>query len=67
MRGLVYLLFTSSLVASVLLWHGLAHAPVAVRSGLSLFRIGVTAAALIAIYAICLRDLMNRQRAEEGT
>jgi tetratricopeptide (TPR) repeat protein len=67
LRGLIYLLVTGSLVASVLLWHGLAHGPVAVRSSVSLFRVGLTAAAFIAIYAICLRDLVSRQRAEEGT
>jgi hypothetical protein len=67
LRGIVYLMITSSLVASVVLWHGLAHDPVAVRSSLSLFRIGLTAAGFIAIYAICLRDLVNRQRAEEGS
>jgi tetratricopeptide (TPR) repeat protein len=66
LRGIIYLVLTGSLVASILLWHGLAHGPVAVRSTLSLFRVGLTAAAIIAVYAICLRDLVNRQRNEEG-
>jgi len=67
LRGIVYLVITGSLLASIVLWHGLAHGPVAVRSSLSLFRVGLTAAAFIAVYAICLRDLLNRQRTEEGT
>jgi tetratricopeptide (TPR) repeat protein len=66
LRGIVYLMLTGSLIASIVLWHGLAHGPVAVRSTLSPFRVGLTAAAIIAIYAICLRDLVNRQRNEEG-
>jgi tetratricopeptide (TPR) repeat protein len=66
LRGIIYLVLTGSLVASILLWHGVAHGPVAVRSTVSLFRVGLTAAAIIAIYAICLRDLVNRQRNEEG-
>jgi tetratricopeptide (TPR) repeat protein len=66
LRGLVYLVLTGSIAASIVLWHGLAHGPVAVRSGISPFRIGVTAATFIAVYAVCLRDLLRRQRAEEG-
>lgn len=66
LRGIVYLCLTSSLVFSVVLWHGLAHGPVAVRSEISLFRIGLTAAAFIAVYAVCLRDLFRRQHAEES-
>jgi tetratricopeptide (TPR) repeat protein len=65
--GLFYLLVTGSLVASVVLWRGLLHDPVAVRSGVSFFRIGLTLACLVAIYAFCLRDLVHRQRAEEGS
>jgi tetratricopeptide (TPR) repeat protein len=64
--GLFFLLIETSLLASIVLWHGVAHGPVAVRSGMSFFRIGLTAAGLIAIYAICLRDLVRRQRAEDG-
>jgi hypothetical protein len=64
--GLFFLLIETSLLASIVLWHGVAHGPVAVRSGMSFFRIGLTAAGLIAIYAICLRDLVRRQRSEEG-
>ena len=66
LRGIFFLLVTASLAASVVLWRGLLHDPIAVRSGVSFFRIGVTVACLIAIYAFCLRDLVNRQRAEEG-
>ena len=66
LRGLAYLVLTASLIASVVLWQGVLHDPVAVRSGISFFRIGVTLACLVAIYAICLHDLVSRQRAEEG-
>ncbi|HEY2029627.1 MAG TPA: tetratricopeptide repeat protein, partial [Myxococcales bacterium] len=66
LRGFIYLSLTSSLVVSVVLWHGLAHGPVAVRSGLSLFRIGLTAAAFLAVYAVCLRDLLRRESAGES-
>ncbi|MCA1829788.1 MAG: hypothetical protein LC689_22955, partial [Myxococcales bacterium] len=66
LRGLFFLLVTGSLAASVILWRGLLHDPIPVRSGVSFFRIGVTIACLIAIYALCLRDLVNRQRNEEG-
>ncbi|MGZ6142621.1 MAG: tetratricopeptide repeat protein, partial [Myxococcales bacterium] len=66
LRGIFYLLLTASLAASVLLWRGLLHDPIAVRSGVSFLRIGVTIACLVAIYALCLRDLVNRQHAEEG-
>jgi hypothetical protein len=65
--GLFYLLVTGSLLASVVLWRGLLHDPVAVRSGISFLRIGATLAGLVAIYAFCLRDLVHRQRAEEGS
>jgi tetratricopeptide (TPR) repeat protein len=64
LRGLVFLLLTGSLIASILLWRGLAHDPFALRSGVSLFRVGLTVAAFIAIYALCLRDLLAKQRAE---
>jgi hypothetical protein len=63
-RGIVFLMLTGSLVASVVLWRGLAHDPVAVRQGISILRIGVTVACFIAVYAVCLRDLIARQRAE---
>ncbi|HEY6912567.1 MAG TPA: hypothetical protein VI356_24510 [Myxococcales bacterium] len=65
-RGIVFLAITGSLLASVAFWSGLAHHPVAVRSGISFVRIGVSAALFIAVYAFCLRDLLARQRAEEG-
>ena len=67
LRGIAWLLVTGSLVASVVLWRGVLHDPVAVRSGISFFRIGVTLACLVAIYAFCLRDLIQRQHAEEGS
>ena len=67
LRGLVYLMVTGSLVASVVLWRGVLHDPVAVRSGISFFRIGLTLSGLVAIYAFCLRDLIQRQHAEEGS
>lgn len=66
LRGIAYLLFTCVVLASVALWRGIAHDPVAVRSSLSLFRVGITAAAFLAVNAVCLRDLLARQRAEEG-
>ena len=65
-RGILFLLTTGMLMASVLLWRGLTHDPVAVRSGLSLFRVGLTVACFVAVYAVCLRDLVNRKRAEGG-
>ncbi|MGE5048136.1 MAG: hypothetical protein ACM3PC_06190, partial [Deltaproteobacteria bacterium] len=65
-RGILFLAITGSLVASVAFWSGLAHHPIAVRSGISFVRIGVSAALFIAVYAFCLRDLLARQRAEDG-
>lgn len=67
LRGLFYLLVTGSLLASVVLWRGLLHDPMAIRSGVSFFRIGVTLACLVALYAFCLRDLIHRQHAEDGS
>ena len=61
-----YLLVTGSLATSVVLWRGVLHDPVAVRSGVSFFRLGLTIACLVAIYAFCMRDLVHKQRAEEG-
>jgi hypothetical protein len=66
LRGIVWLTVTASLGVSVVLWRGLLHDPIAVRSGISFFRIGLSIACLVAIYALGLRDLVNRQRAEEG-
>jgi tetratricopeptide (TPR) repeat protein len=63
-RGILFLLATGMLAASLVLWRGLAHDPVAVRASLSLFRVGVTVACFVAVYALCLRDLVNQQRAE---
>jgi tetratricopeptide (TPR) repeat protein len=63
-RGLIFLLVTSCLAMSVVLFHGLAHAPNPVRSGLSMFRVGVTVAAFLVTYGICFRDIGSRERAE---
>jgi tetratricopeptide (TPR) repeat protein len=63
-RGLVFLLVTGCLAMSVVLFHGLAHAPNPVRSGLSMFRVGVTVAAFLITYGICFRDIGSRERAE---
>jgi hypothetical protein len=65
-RGLLFLLVTASLLASVVLWRGVAHDPLALRSGISFLRLGFAAAFLLAVYAVCLRDLLARQRSEEG-
>jgi hypothetical protein len=51
----------------VILWRGFLHDPVAVRSGVSMLRLGTTVALFVAVYALCLRDLLARQRAEEGS
>jgi tetratricopeptide (TPR) repeat protein len=63
-RGLLFLLVTGCLAMSVVLFHGLAHAPNPVRSGLSMFRVGVTIAAFLLTYGICFRDIASRERAE---
>jgi len=65
-RGFVFMAATASLLASVVFWRGVAHDPLAVNSGISFARVGLTSAVLIGVYAICLRDLLARQRAEEG-
>ncbi|TMA27813.1 MAG: tetratricopeptide repeat protein [Deltaproteobacteria bacterium] len=64
LRGIVFMLVTASLAASLLLWRGLARDPVAVRQGVSLLRIAASALCLVAVYVFCLRDLLARQRAE---
>ena len=64
MRGLVFLLAAGCLIASILFFHGLAHAPNPVRSGVSMFRVGVTVAAFLLTYGICFRDIATRQRSE---
>ena len=64
MRGLLFLLVTGCLAMSVVLFHGLAHAPNPVRSGLSMFRVGVTVAAFLLTYGICFRDIGSRERTE---
>ena len=65
-RGFVYMAATASLLASIVFWRGVAHDPLAVNSGISFARVALTSAVLIGVYAICLRDLLARQRAEEG-
>jgi len=62
--GVVFLLLTGVLVSSVLLWHGLVRDPMAVRTNVSLFRVGGTVASLVLIWALGLRDLVAKQRAE---
>jgi tetratricopeptide (TPR) repeat protein len=62
--GILFLLVTGCLAGSVLLFRGVAHSPIAVRSGVSIFRIATTVAAFLAVYALCLRNLLSRQRAE---
>ena len=65
-RGLLFLLVTATLFASLVLWRGAAPDPLALRHGISLLRAGVAAALLAGVYALCLRDLISRQRSEEG-
>jgi len=62
--GVFFLLLTAVLAASVLFWHGLARDPVAVRSQVSLLRVGATGACFLLVWAICLRDLVAKQRGE---
>jgi hypothetical protein len=64
LQGALFLLLTGLLGASLWLWRGIAHEPFAVRTGLSLARIGITVVAFFVVYALCLRDLSARQRAE---
>jgi hypothetical protein len=64
LKGMVYLLLGAWLLASVAFWSGVARYPQAVREHISLFRVGVTVAAFLAIYGLCLRDLLAKQRAE---
>ena len=65
-RGMFYLLVTASLLASIVLWRGITHDPLAVGSGVTVARLALTAVLFVGGYAICLRDLLARQRAEEG-
>jgi Flp pilus assembly protein TadD len=64
LQGALFLLLTGLLGASLWLWRGIAHEPFAVRTGLSLARIGITVVAFFVVYALCMRDLSARQRAE---
>jgi len=63
-RGLLFLLVTGCLVMSVVFFRGVAHAPNPVRSGLSMFRVGMTVAAFLLTYGICFRDIGSRERTE---
>jgi tetratricopeptide (TPR) repeat protein len=62
--GLTFLVITGVLGASVLFWQGVAHDPVAVRTQVSLLRLGATIGFLFAVWAVCLRDLVAKQRTE---
>jgi len=62
--GILFLLLTGLLASSVLFWQGLARDPVAVRSQVSLLRVGATVASFLLVWAVCLRDLVSKQRAE---
>jgi len=62
--GLAFLVMTGVLAASVLFWHGVAHDPVAVRTNVSLFRLAATIACFLAVWAVCLKDLVAKQRTE---
>ena len=65
-RGIAFLLVTASLLASVVLWRGVTREPLAIHGGVSFLRVALTALLLLGVYALCLRDLLARQRAEEG-
>jgi tetratricopeptide (TPR) repeat protein len=62
--GIVFLLLTGLIASSVVFWHGLARDPLAVRPNVSLLRVGATAAGFLLLWAVCLRDLVSKQRAE---
>ena len=65
-RGLVFLVMASSLFASIVLWRGVAHEPLAVQVGIPVLRVLFTLLLLASLYWVCLRDLFSRQRGEEG-
>jgi tetratricopeptide (TPR) repeat protein len=62
--GVFFLLLTAMLASSVFFWQGVARDPVAVRSNVSLFRVAATAASFLLVWAVGLRDLVAKQRAE---
>jgi tetratricopeptide (TPR) repeat protein len=66
LRGLFFLVVASSLLASIVLWRGVAHEPMAVQSGVPVGRVALTVLVLAGVYLLCLRDLFSRQRGEEG-
>jgi len=65
-RGLFFLLVTSSIVASLLLGRGAAHDPLALRQGAGALGVAFALLLLAGVYTLCLRDLFARQRTEEG-
>lgn len=66
LRGLFFLLLSSTLLASVMLWRGVAPSPIAVRGTVSFLRVCLTAAFFVAVHGICFRDLLALQRDEGG-
>jgi len=62
--GVVFLLLTGLLASSVVFWHGLLRDPVAVRDNVSMLRVGATGACFVLVWAVCLRNLSAKQRAE---
>jgi len=64
LSGIAFLLLTGLLASSVFFWHGLLRDPVPVRDNVSMLRVGATVGCLVVVWAICLRDLAAKQRAE---
>jgi len=62
--GMLFLIPTGLLVASVLLGGGLIRAPFALHAGVSSLRAASTSALFLLVYGLCVRDLLARQRAE---
>jgi tetratricopeptide (TPR) repeat protein len=62
--GVFFLLVTAILASSVFFWHGVARDPVAVRSQVSLLRVAATVAGFLLVWAVGLRNLIAKQRAE---
>jgi hypothetical protein len=65
-RGLAFLLLTGSLFAAIFLGRGAAHDPLALRHGVPGVLVAAVIALLVGVYAVCLRDLLARQRTDEG-
>ena len=62
--GVFFLLLTLVLASSVFFWHGVARDPVAVRSQVSLLRVAATVAGFLLVWAVCLGNLVAKQRSE---